>query len=497
MRRVQMSESVFYLVIFLFTTYTISLQSAVFLKHRDAVRILRHRRANYFLEEVMPGDLERECYEEICSKEEAAEIFQSREKTTEFWYRYQSQSKCHENVCFNKGVCTVNEGRYTCVCPPHYTGTHCETEVFECEYKNGGCLHYCRDAQPVGSNVTCSCADGYDLEEDRKTCQVTAQYPCGKQWTQGFLLRSLLDDINHTHTAEDPNRYLTNNTQFKPNHTHSLENTTHPLYNISTSDGSDDKRIVGGMLQRQGGSPWQALLRNKDENGYCGGTLISQRWVVTAAHCLQETPDHVTLGDYDKFRRDEDEQRIKVEKVVAHPHFHDYTFDSDIALLYLAEPVVFSSVVSPVCLPNAHLAKRLEKPGENGLVTGWGATRYLGRASRFLMKVSLPVVDQKDCMDSTDQVITDNMFCAGFLHAEKDACSGDSGGPFVVNYRGTWFLTGVVSWGEQCAANGKYGVYTRISNFLHWIGDEMKKHEETIGKNNKQTTTNSTRRSYS
>ncbi|XP_058269350.1 coagulation factor X isoform X2 [Hemibagrus wyckioides] len=494
--RVQMSESVFCLVIFLFTTYTISLQSAVFLKHRDAVRILRHRRANYFLEEVMPGDLERECYEEICSKEEAAEIFQSREKTTEFWYRYQSQSKCHENVCFNRGVCTISEGRYKCVCPPHYTGTHCETEVFECEYKNGGCLHYCRDAQPVGSSVTCSCADGYDLEEDGKTCEVKAQYPCGKQWTQGFLLRSLPDDLNHNHTSEDPKHYLTNNTQFKPNHTHSLENATHPLYNISASDDSD-RRIVGGMLQRQGGSPWQALLRNKDENGYCGGTLINLRWVITAAHCLQETPDHVTLGDYDKFRPDEGEQKIKVEKVVAHPHYHDYTFDSDIALLYLAKPVVFSSVVSPACLPNVQLAKRLERPGENGLVSGWGATSYLGRASRFLMKVSLPVVDQKDCMDSTDQVITDNMFCAGYLHAEKDACSGDSGGPFVVNYRGTWFLTGVVSWGEQCAADGKYGVYTRISNFLHWIGDEMKKHEETINKNNKQTSTNSTLRSYS
>lgn len=178
--------------------------------------------------------------------------------------------------------------------------------------------------------------------------------------------------------------------------------------------------------------------------------------------------------------------------MVLHPHFHEYTFDSDIALLYLSEPVLFSPVVSPACLSNAHLAKRLERPGENGLVSGWGATRYLGRSSRFLMKVSLPVVDQKECMDSTDQVITDNMFCAGFLQAEKDACSGDSGGPFVVNYRGTWFLTGVVSWGEQCAANGKFGVYTRISNFLHWIEDEMKYQEETIRKNRKQSSSTST-----
>ncbi|XP_053503854.1 coagulation factor X [Ictalurus furcatus] len=484
-----MSDSVFCLVIwFLFSTSAISLQSAVFIHHRDAVRILRHRRANYFLEEVKPGDLERECYEEICSKEEAAEIFQSREKTTEFWLRYQRQSQCRENVCFNGGVCTVSEGRYACVCMPRYTGKHCETEVFECEYKNGGCFHYCSDSQPVGSSVTCSCADGYVLEEDGKSCKVTAQFPCGKQWTRGILQRSLSDALNHTYTKENPTHYPTNNSLFTSNHTQSTENTTHTLYNISTSDDSDT-RIVGGLLQHQGGSPWQALLRRKDGNGFCGGTLIDKRWVITAAHCLQETPDHVTLGDFDKFRPDDGEQRIKVEKAIVHPHFHEYTFDSDIALLYLAEPVVFSSVVSPACMPNAHLAGRLERPGENGLVSGWGATHYLGRSSRFLLKVSLPVVDQKDCMDSTEQVITDNMFCAGFLHAEKDACSGDSGGPFVVNYRGTWFLTGVVSWGEQCAADGKYGVYTRISNFLYWIQDEIKKQEETISRNTKQANT--------
>lgn len=75
------------------------------------------------------------------------------------------------------------------------------------------------------------------------------------------------------------------------------------------------------------------------------------------------------------------------------------------------------------------------------------------------------------------QVITDNMYCAGYLEASKDACRGDSGGPFVVNYRGTWFLTGVVSWGEQCAARGKYGVYTRLGNFLNWIRDTMERRD--------------------
>lgn len=185
-----------------------------------------------------------------------------------------------------------------------------------------------------------------------------------------------------------------------------------------------------------------------------------------------------TTGDNDKMRPDPNEQMIKVEKVVVHPHFHEYTFDSDIALIYLAQPVVLSPVATPACLPNRHLANLLQKEDVMGVVTGWGTTQYLGRSSRFLRKVVLPVVDQGKCLLSTEQVITDNMFCAGYLKANMDACSGDSGGPFMVNYRGTWFLTGIVSWGEKCAAQNKYGVYTRLGNYLHWIQDTIEKQQQ-------------------
>ncbi|XP_061733793.1 vitamin K-dependent protein C-like [Nerophis ophidion] len=177
--------------------------------------------------------------------------------------------------------------------------------------------------------------------------------------------------------------------------------------------------------------------------------------------------------DYDKQRRDPGEQTIEVQQVLIHPHFHAFTLDSDIALLYLAQPIIRGPTAIPACLPDPHLSKYLLKVDNRGVVTGWGTTKYLGRPSRFLRKVVLPVVSHQSCSLSSEQVITDNMFCAGYLKASVDACSGDSGGPFVVHYRGTWFLTGIISWGEECAASGKYGVYTRLGNFLPWITTTM------------------------
>uniref|UniRef100_A0A9J7YFZ0 Zmp:0000001329 n=2 Tax=Cyprinus carpio TaxID=7962 RepID=A0A9J7YFZ0_CYPCA len=492
-----MSESMSWMILLLIHL-TSSLQSPVFLDRRDAVHLLRNRRANVFLEEMKPGNLERECYEERCSLEEAVEIFQSREKTMEFWYRYQNLNLCGFNPCLNGGICSEIRGVRECLCPPQYGGPNCQTEVFDCKFKNGGCLHYCSQSEQT-AGVVCSCADSYQLDEDGRSCSPSVQYPCGKQWIGGIMSRSL-DDIsltdadyaNHTHTAANSTHSLHKNSSLV-NSTHPA-NQTQPASPDELSDtGSDissvneDTRIVGGQLQGQGGSPWQVLLRREDEYGFCGGSLISLRWVVTAAHCLQQTPDHVTIGDYDKMRPDKDEQKITVQKIILHPHFHDYTFDSDIALLYLSRPVTLGPFSVPACLPDANLATRLLKPGEQGLVSGWGSTGFLRRSSRFLRKVVLPVADQMSCINSTEHVITDNMFCAGYLMEEMDACTGDSGGPFVVNYKGTWFLAGVVSWGERCAAEGKYGVYTRLGNYLPWIREEMMK-EESGHSRNKSTT---------
>ncbi|KAL2095859.1 hypothetical protein ACEWY4_008007 [Coilia grayii] len=457
---------------------------AVFLEPHKASGLLRARRprANSFLEEIRPGNLERECYEEMCSQEEAFEIFQTKEKTMEFLYKYQEINHCRFNPCLNGGICAVDRNEYQCLCPPRFEGKNCETEVFDCEYKNGGCLHYCSSWDRT--TVTCSCAEGYELEEDGKSCRPTVKFACGKQWADIPYYRSLdTSDTELLYTPTNPNSTHSdwdNSTTGEANSNNTEKGSVNDGYDIDLLElEANDTRIVGGQLQKQGGSPWQVLIRRTDGYGFCGGTLINNRWVVTAAHCLQNKADHVTIGDYDKMRTDPGEQKIAVARSIAHPFFHDYTFDSDIALLYLAEPVTFGPFAAPACLPNPNLFRHLVRDGTTGIVTGWGAMRYLGRSSRFLRKVALPVVDQMKCMGSTEQIITDNMFCAGFLNREQDACSGDSGGPYVVNYRDTWFLVGVVSWGEKCAAEGKYGVYTRIGNYLNWIRDTISDHERS------------------
>ncbi|NXM77185.1 FAXD protein, partial [Serilophus lunatus] len=398
----------------------------VFMRKDEAHKVLRvHKRANYFLEEIRPGNLERECNEEKCSFEEAKEIFHSQEKTMEFWFNYKGLNPCSTNPCNNGGVCKIRHYRYFCICPPEFGGQTCETERLECWYKNGGCWQHCRDRDSGGaSQVECSCARDYTLHEDGKSC----------------MQADVLDMPQPTQT------------------------------NISYTGEHRDSRITGGMLCHRGHCPWQVILYFHRDVGFCGGSLLSSRWVVTAAHCLDLVrPHHVTVGDFDKYQREFKEQKIAVERSWTHPHYDSNNYNSDIALLYLSSAVVFNEYALPICLPSPALAALLSQEGRLGTVSGWGATHARGPTLRFLMKARLPIVSLERCQRAMERLLTDNMLCAGHGTAAADACKGDSGGPFAAAHRNTWFLLGIVSWGEGCAQHGKYGVYTRVANYIPWI----------------------------
>lgn len=164
-----------------------------------------------------------------------------------------------------------------------------------------------------------------------------------------------------------------------------------------------------------------------------------------------------------------------MEEKYIHPRYNATLsiYNHDIALLYLKSSITFSAVVRPICMGPMAFTEALVKDSSPATVSGWGRTRFLGATADTLQKVEVPFTDRTECKQSSNQRITSVMFCAGYYNEAKDACQGDSGGPHANIIHGTWFLTGIVSWGEECAKQGKYGVYTRVSLYYDWINHAM------------------------
>lgn len=172
-------------------------------------------------------------------------------------------------------------------------------------------------------------------------------------------------------------------------------------------------------------------------------------------------------------KKDESEQERGVTKIIIHEKYSSATVEHDIALLQLEKPVNFTDYVLPICLPERQFSERELSSIRYSTVSGWGRLIERGATAAILMRVDLPRVKTKQCMEETNLNITENMFCAGDLSGTKDSCKGDSGGPHATKYKNTWFLTGIVSWGKGCATRGIYGVYTRVSRYIEWLKNHM------------------------
>lgn len=176
-------------------------------------------------------------------------------------------------------------------------------------------------------------------------------------------------------------------------------------------------------------------------------------------------------GEHNIKRKDNTEQDIQVSQQHMYPLYNPSVnpYDHDIALLHLQRPINFSIDVRPICIGPAAFTEALVKRASPATVSGWGRTRYLGIPSNTLHKVEVPYTGRVECKRTSSLRITPAMFCAGYYNEAKDACQGDSGGPHANKLNNTWFLTGIVSWGEECAKDGKYGVYTSVSLYVKWI----------------------------
>ncbi|XP_058056056.1 trypsin-1-like [Anopheles bellator] len=232
----------------------------------------------------------------------------------------------------------------------------------------------------------------------------------------------------------------------------------------SCGRGKTSSRIVGGDAADVKEYPWIAMLLYRG-TFYCGGSLINDRYVLTAAHCvLSFVPAQLLAKLYD-VERSEMVTR-SVTRLHGHERFSLDTFNNDIALVKLQAPVDAGGSFIPVCLP----VSGRSFTGHNGTVIGWGKLGN-GSLSNGLQKAVVPIMSNAQCRKSNYRAsrITENMLCAGYAEGGKDACQGDSGGPLNVGDSNFRELVGIVSWGEGCARPNYPGVYTRVTRYLPWI----------------------------
>ncbi|XP_058799502.1 chymotrypsin-2-like [Phymastichus coffea] len=226
-------------------------------------------------------------------------------------------------------------------------------------------------------------------------------------------------------------------------------------------------RIIGGKDAPDGKYKYQVSLRNGDFH-FCGGSILNNRWILTAAHCVQgQGQESIRVVAGTNLLKGGAEQIYRSEYISYHKNFSIGTLQNDVAMIRVSKNIQFNDKVQPISLPKNEFYEN----GQSVKLTGWGSTILGSAAPNKLQEIDLNLYDQDKCKNEMSYVtkITISHICTKTKLGEG-ACHGDSGGPLVAD----GVQIGIVSFGQPCAA-GKPDVFTRVHTFSDWIAAEQAK----------------------
>lgn len=240
-------------------------------------------------------------------------------------------------------------------------------------------------------------------------------------------------------------------------------------------------RIVGGRTAQPGEFPHQVSLQKRpllifsSWSHFCGASIISNRWVLTAAHCVQGSSARMLRGGVGltNHKKMSSNNVISFERAIVHENYNSFNVEYDIALLKTTQDIFNSTKAfsNAACLP---LSTAPIANGSEVIISGWGTTTEGGDVSDELLAANIAILNDTDCKSAYgDDFKPPGMICAGRLEGGTDTCQGDSGGPLVQKTSNGYILHGITSWGKGCARANNPGVYTRVQHYAQWIKDTI------------------------